>query len=327
MSWFPVFKQQIEHDEFKKLSPVQKLYYWFLASEFNRRGEFYKDDAWFAAALGLKSINTIERARRKFKKMGFIDFTSGGWTKGQRPYATTYHNIKWARPTGKGEGLQYVEQHRYAFNALLNRIRSGNLTHADVTVYVYLNYVFKLFNGYIRKSDFQKLVYSISQPMNNLKNLYNNFSFANGSLLFEYKDHYHSIEITKWSYFADPAEDENNRKLEEEYYQEIDNRKTELRKEKSKKEIQNAGKRGKLIYPEQLPLVFKAAYEEMYQTTCVLDGNKKDELIELGKKHTPGEIGEALLNYFTAENVPNPTGAKTKTLARFLRVYKQLLPK
>lgn len=333
LSFFPVFVDQVEKNpDFKSLSSVQKLYYWLLASEFNAYGEFYRADDWFAAALGLKSVDTIRKARVKFGQMGWIKYTSGRRTKRNQNLATTYHDVKWAVPTQEGQGFQYSKMQRYAFEALLQRIRDKIFTHDDLVVYVYLNHWHALHGetpigkrslcNMIGNMSTQKLMQCIWRLSDT-----DRFSFANENTpLFDFVNLYQSISITKLRTFVEPAEDEDMLQLAKEYHKDIEKRMRQLREKRNQKELEKAEKQGKVIAPEQLPDVFRRLYIAKYgKHPSTPYPSHEQELIALGERYGPQTVANALHDYFNADVVPNPTNAKYRTLARFLHVYEYFI--
>jgi len=223
ISFFPLHKITIEDcEEFRKLTPAEKLCYWLLISEFNRRGEFYKSDLEIAVTLDLSEAK-IRSARRKLGKLEFIKYRSGSIT-GGRKLATTYEYVKWATPV---EGYFFAQIQRYSFEAMLSYLRKGNFTHADVVVYVYLAYLFWKNRGakedqsfFVTKAKLQELT-NIPNIQQKIKNLYDKFLFGNGMHLFEYSDKYHKLAFSKWASFADPSENENSQRNAEAYINDI----------------------------------------------------------------------------------------------------------
>lgn len=322
MSWFPVHTEQIENPAFHKLTPTQKLYMWFIISEFNLRGQFYMSDLQVAITIGAKE-ETIRKARPKLQDFGFIETKPGFRGADGRGVATTYLAVPWARTPKKGEGKQYKPQHRYTFESLLERIRYNIFSIQDVVVYVYLNY-FRQFHEkndgdgfYISKSQLKELT-NIQQADKCIRNLYNNFTYRGGSHLFEFKDRYHGFHIEQW------AETEVDGERAHQRLQEIRTKAKQVRTEKRKKEIERANKRGELIDPVQLPDMFKGLYKQRYGKNPAVYGEQEERLIELGEEYGVELIGNSLHQYMTADVVPNPTNAKYRTLGRFLRIHEQI---
>jgi hypothetical protein len=137
MGWFPVFANFIEGQEFKRLTCSEKLYFWYLASNFNLRGEFYQSDLEIAVTLGT-SEKTIRRGRAKLTKMGLIKVKPGQLKK-NRPFATLYMAVRYAK---MGKGGHFAQVYRFTFLAMLHRLRKFKLQIEDVVVYVCLTYWF-----------------------------------------------------------------------------------------------------------------------------------------------------------------------------------------
>lgn len=241
-SWFPVYTDQLNNPDFAKLSSTAKLYCWLVSSEYNMHGEFYRSDAWFAAALGC-SIETIRKIRPKLAKLGWIQFISGKQIPGKQNLATQYKLVKWAT-VSEEQGGQFAQMHRFAFNAMLSRIRKQTFTHDDVMIYVYLNYwewVHAFQNEqskdfFISKRDLRQLTgVQVELAMRSIRNLYDQFSFNGGNSLFEFTDEYHKVKVTPLARFADPSEDEKSRDIAERYYYEIEERAKQISQEDSEK--------------------------------------------------------------------------------------------
>ncbi|MGQ9824185.1 MAG: hypothetical protein ACUVSK_04195 [Desulfotomaculales bacterium] len=113
--------------------------------------------------------------------------------------------------------------------------------------------------------------------------LYKNFTFAGGAHLFEYKDQYHRLLFTKWNFFSDPSEDENNQALAERYREEVKKTVEELKKKQLGR-----------IDPEDLP----AFYEKTHGGGYRLGYRQKAELINLGKQHGAEKIRDKILAFF-----------------------------
>lgn len=74
--WFPIFNRQLDDAGFKALTPAEKVMYWYLASEFNSLGQFYRADVDLAAAVKL-SVAKVRQARRKFQRLGWLAVVPG----------------------------------------------------------------------------------------------------------------------------------------------------------------------------------------------------------------------------------------------------------
>jgi hypothetical protein len=106
--------------------------------------------------------------------------------------------------------------HRFAFEAMLAKVRHREFTHADVAIYIYLAYLFWKNRGkdegrfYITKNYLRELTDIPNAPAR-VERLYQIFTFTGGKHLFEYLDLYHKLFFTEWNTFADPSEDEINK--------------------------------------------------------------------------------------------------------------------
>lgn len=320
MSWFPIHVEQIEHPSFHSLTPTQKLYMWFIISEFNLRGQFYLSDLQAAVTIGAKE-ETIRKARPILQNLGFIETRPGFKGADGRGVATSYLAVPWARTPKKGEGKQFKKQDRYTFETLLEQVRNDQFSISDVVVYVYLNYI-RQFNQkddafYISKSELKELT-NIQKADECIRNLYNNFTYSGGEHLFEFEDRYHGFRIEEWAQAKVDGERAYQR------LQEIRTKVEQIRQAQRGREIERANERGELIDPVQLPDMFKELYKQRYGKKPALDWGQEERLIELGKKHGVKGVGNRLRQYMTADVVPNPTNAKHRTLGRFLRIYEEL---
>lgn len=217
-SWFPLPRSLMEDPLFIMLTPAEKLYAWLLLSEWNERGgSFYKADVEFAVALGL-STDKVRRARRLLTERFWIK-TSPGFQGRGRNLATTYLAVDFGQIR---EGEFFCPLHRYAFHALLARVRCHEFTHADVVTYVCLAYLRHRYCQLDRNAFFVtkrelRDISGLPSALACLTRLYTTFQFTGAHHLFEYRDEYHRIWVEKWSTFADPSEDETNAKLAESY--------------------------------------------------------------------------------------------------------------
>lgn len=133
MSGFPLTKGLMEDCiDFRTLPPSEKVYFWYLLSEFTLRRQFYKSDLEFAETLNLSEIK-VRQARRKAMKLGWVKVRPGFISRGKN-VATTYMDVTKGLP-GKEE--YYAEMPRYTYEFLLGGLRYGKLNNADLVVYVY----------------------------------------------------------------------------------------------------------------------------------------------------------------------------------------------
>jgi hypothetical protein len=153
--WFPIFDEALFDPGFMSLTATEKVFYWYLASEFNESmsKRFFRADAEFAVALRLSEVK-VRQARRKFERLGLITITPGTRTN-RGNLATVYHSVKWSRASeynresrdslfkrysdaGRVPGLPFSKFHRHTYNVLVSKIRSGQIHHRDLVVYVIL---------------------------------------------------------------------------------------------------------------------------------------------------------------------------------------------
>lgn len=246
LAWFPLYSDLVESQEFKDLTPIEKLYTLLLISTYNQRGgQFYKSDTEVAVTLSC-SDKTIRRARKRLVAMGLITCVPGWRDKRGKGMATKYSTVKWSQTSESG--MWYAQFNRHCFNMMLNGMRRLNWRAVDVVVYSCLAYwqfrtraryrdrgVF-----YITKMELRSLS-GVDDIKASLQRLYDNFQYSCGARLFEYMG-YQKITVSKWSTPTSPDEDENASKQAVRWYEEIqagvDNRKaTEDRKAQKRKKL------------------------------------------------------------------------------------------
>jgi hypothetical protein len=216
MPWNPIFRSQLEDEQFKILTPIDKIFYWYLASEFNLWGELVCSDLKASQALSV-SLPKIRATRRKFQKNGWIDVQSG-FIKGERKFATKYRKVEWSIPS-KRLKKQFVKMDRQVFESLLDLIRRKILTHADVVVLICLHYWKNLLNGwgvqgnrgaeefFITKKKLRELT-GIRDCAKIVAGLYEKAIFAGGIHLFQYVDNHSTFNFTEW--LVKPGGQEDN---------------------------------------------------------------------------------------------------------------------
>lgn len=344
MSWFPLFRDMMEGEGFKALTPTGKLYTWFLISEYNLRGgEFYKSDLEVAETLGT-SEKTVRRTRKALCDLGWLRYIPGRRNKAGQGLATRYLDVKWAF-CGEDEGdqqqekYQFSQMHRYAYEAMLACVRRKTFEPGDVVVYVYLDYWRQIKGGkdvfFITKRKLSDLT-GLKDVSQRVKRLYERFQFSSGDHLFNYTG-YQTLTFTNWATFADPdtVNGQGNRKLAEERRQEIKER--VARKKRARAEKERLRKVEKLLKShiakkgaEGLPDVFYALYCDKYGEIWADRGVKESDmgiLADYGRKYGTDRVLQAILLYFNAEHVPNKTGAATRTLGNFLAIIDDLMEK
>ncbi|MED1489164.1 hypothetical protein [Bacillus smithii] len=327
--WFSVPEDMLLDEDFIKSKPSEKLYYFALLHylnlyEISYDGRFFKRDMDFAAALSY-SEDSIRDARRKFKKLGWIDFASGFRTKHGQNVATTYHYVKWKEIPKINEGKRFVKFPHYDFEMMLEQLYHKCISHQDMVVYCYI-VCWEQLNGmigrpfYFPKKELRKYT-NIIKAVDCVKNLASVPVFGEKAVL-DCKDDYHRLFITLRR-AADPYEDENNREMFNLYLERRGNRARELLKAKRDKEIQKAKEKGLIMDPSQLLELFETLYKETHGKNAQIFAGQEEELIELGNKYGVESMAFAIREYFYRDDkeIPNPTNTKYKNLTRFLRVY------
>ncbi len=223
-SFFPLRKSLVENENFKKMPPAHKLYFLLLISEYNLRGRFYQSDMEFAVTINT-SQETIRRARRNLKKLGWLSFRPGFLENGKRPVATTYYNVAFSK-VEKGEFFAPI--HRYSFQALLYHLRICFLYRKEVLLFCYLCYFREKYQGeeedfFISKKELRELTGMPGAPDVLLRFSQLAF-FSDDAPICDTEDYYHKIKIVEYNEFADPEEDEFTRKRANFFREDIQNR-------------------------------------------------------------------------------------------------------
>jgi len=227
MSWFPLPRSLMESEQFKTISPIQKVYLWLLMGEFNRRGgTFYKSDLEIAVTLHV-SEKSIRRARKVLSRLGWIKVKPGFLNgRGQR-LATTYLDVTWSRTSELKKGEFFAQMHYHTFHMMLNCLRIGTFKPVDLVVYVFLTYWrWKCQNRwhdenkfYITKSELRRLTNVWDAPKK-VETLHENLQFSSGKHLFEFGG-YDRLMITDWATAADPEEHAGSRRNAEQWIEDI----------------------------------------------------------------------------------------------------------
>ncbi|MCL5734409.1 MAG: hypothetical protein M1274_02285 [Actinobacteria bacterium] len=210
----------VEDDRFRACTTRERVFLLFILSEFALHGPFYSSDLMMAVTLGI-SVTKIREARRLFERQDWITVRTG-FRVGGRNLATNYLGA----PCSQIEpGALAAPVHRFAFEVLLDRVRQGQLLHADLLVYCILDYV-RLVGIGEEELSFERDIFEISKErlhtltalpgdLRSVRRLCRNFRFDDGSRLFVYKDHPDRLIITDWQEFADPSHCEEARQERE----------------------------------------------------------------------------------------------------------------
>jgi hypothetical protein len=323
MSWFPLSEQLMEASpEFQALTPADKIYLFFMISEFNlRRTQFYKSDLEVAVTLGVNE-KTIRRARKKLIELGWMKAKPGTRTGRGQCLATTYLWLKWAAVP---QNNFFAQLPRHTFNVMLDRLMESRLQAGDVVVYVCLFYWFWRNRGknedrdrfFITKKKLQSLT-NLKAASTRITRIYEAIVFSNGKHLFEYQDDYHRVVVKDWTWCADPSENEPNRRNEERHLNKIKDLVTQEKQNKQLKIQEKMVKQPKKTDPCSLSLLtfFYELYMKRHGRMPNHRGDKR--LRKLEQIYDRGAIHQAINWYFTADTVPNGSGARTRTLGNFI---------
>jgi hypothetical protein len=321
--WFPLSIGFMDDPEFRLLSPTEKPYFWHLVSEFNLRGEFYQSDLEIAVTLAT-SEKTIRRGRSKLIEMGLIKAIPGTITSRNQSLATRYPFIRYAKFDEEGF---FAQMPRYTFNTMLHYLRKGRLQSGDVVVYVCLFYWFWRNRGehlnrdrfFITKQGLQSLTNLKDAPTSVLR-IYEAIVFSSGNHLFNYQDKHHRFIFRDWKWFADPDKDEQNRGIAEIYIEEI---KELVAREKQNRQLKiqqtanmNLKNNSDNFLTQRVMNVFEHRYVSKYHKWPNQRGYEK--LKDLIQTFGGDIIERAIYYYFVAAEVPNGSGAKTRTLGNFI---------
>jgi hypothetical protein len=331
MSWFPIFQELLEDQEFRTLTPTDKLYFWHLASNFNLRGEFYQSDLEISMILRTTE-KTIRRARAKLIEMRLIEVKPGTHTKRNQFLATRYLRISFANILDE-ENKYFAQVHRFTFETMLKRLRSSQLMHRDVVVYIYLYYWYWRNRGnredhqfYITKKHLESLT-GLQDGPKRVSRIYEGFEFSNGGHLFEYKEEYHRFIIKNWSTCADPDQNELSLRISEISRKEIKELVTCAKKDKQLRAQQKTMKNYPPIGMPQGDLFdyFQECYKRKYGRLCHYNWKIRAKFNEVEGDYGRGSIFNAINLYFSAEKVPNSSGALTRTMKNFIEHISEIL--
>lgn len=217
---FPLSASIVEQNHFRASTPRERIFLLFILSEFARCGPFYSSDLEMAVTLST-SVTKIRQARRLFQGQGWITVRTG-FQVGGRNLATRYLDVPCSRLEA---GALVAPIHRFAFEVLLDRVRQRQLLHADLLVYIVLDYVrlagigeeelpFERDHFEISKQRLQALT-SLPGYLRSVRRLCRNFHFDDHSTLFAFEDRGDRLAVTDWQEFADPAISEEAREERE----------------------------------------------------------------------------------------------------------------
>lgn len=286
---------------------------------FNKFGEFYRQDAIFAAALNCK-INTIAIARREFAKLEWIGFVPGRMDRHGRGVSTVYKAVKWSTTPKKGEGKQFVPFQRYALEILLRY----EMSYESIVVYVALSYFRYLKeveddNGnyfFITKKKLKELTGIDSQGKIEkcLAELYQKFQYDDGDHLFEYKDQYHKYKFTDWGLPSDPEDDENSRNNQNNFWDKVSHKAKNLEGKKRENELKR-----QLSKQHDMIDYFEDKYKSYYGTEP--KPFDYDVVAFLSKSKDIGKpVMKLAINQYFNPDVWDVPPSQRRTLKRFLEM-------
>jgi len=210
---------------------------------------------------------------------------------------------------------------RHTLNAMLDSLRKSRLQAGDVVVYICL------FTGsgaiganneernrfYITKNGLQSLT-NLKDASTRIPRIYEAIIFSDVDHLFKYQEEYHRMIFRDWTWCADPDDNEQNRKNEERYKQEI---KYLVAQKKRDRQMKVEQKPVIIHQPRNDPapiLSLKAVFEELYKNKygrlSHCNYKRTERLRELEQIFGRGLLLSAINYYFIADDVPNGTGAK-----------------
>ncbi len=303
-SWFPIAQSQMESEAFQALTQTEKLYFWYVLSEFNLSGgEFFKADIWFASVLKLSEIK-IRVARRKLANLGFIEATPGK-IKGRLKVSTTYKAVMWSRVP---EDERFMQMNRPTFERLVDYIRFGKFSHDDIVCFVYASYLVWAKGGTyaeVTKREFLSFT-GIGNSIKCLESLYDKFKFDSGAALFDLTVGYRTLRIENIRSVAFTQERWEWR------IQEIDKLVKSMRDQEGAKTKAKARQEGD-VYAEDLLPLFKELYIKHYGKSPTIGKNQYEQkLAALGE---PLRVARAINNFFECDL---PEGLKNRSIFNFI---------
>jgi hypothetical protein len=210
MGWFPLCRALMEDNQaFREiLTHSEKLYFLWLISEFNRRGQFYKSDReMFTQWCNWLKPRTITRARGKLIDLGWIHVTHGTITNDNR-LATEYNMVKWAvtKHINQDSDGPYATINREAFNSIC----SAQIRPADIIVIVYLLYYKGRYSNndsfHIHKAELSRLA-NVSKAHNRVERIRQELDTlllsGRGAPMFSVENHHHELHFAGWRDFIE----------------------------------------------------------------------------------------------------------------------------
>jgi len=241
-SWFPLHQDMVESADFVGLSATKKLCWLTLLDRFNEHGPFYLSDLELGITAGC-SLFAARQARRRFEKLKWITTKHGFKAPGrQGGVATRYESVQWATTGTGADGAanRFAPMHRHAFRVLLSYVRGKWFSPKDVVVYIALVFWRHTHDNddqddfFITKRELREFT-GLADAPERVRTLHDRFKFSTGDHLFEFRDGYQRLTISKWATFADPSDDETNRKRAEALAQDIRDGVRQARKPKGRK--------------------------------------------------------------------------------------------
>lgn len=193
-TWFPLRSDMMDGEEWAALTVAERALFLTMLRDANQRGgSWYKADMEYAVEVKL-SEDKVRRARCKFQALGIVDVVPGFRSRG-RAVATTYKAVKWSRVPKKGEKAFFAHMGRFFWEVLLERIRDGRFSHADIVVMAGLTYLHarrprrlkdESLVANIAKSEIRRVA-GLENVQEHIENLYNGFTYSGGDHLFAYR--------------------------------------------------------------------------------------------------------------------------------------------
>lgn len=238
-NWFPLTASRMENVTYQKLTATERLYLEYIISEYSRRGAFYQSDLEIAVTLGM-SVDKVRQARRKVgtepesvrllaQRRRGVECPGGygwivyehGWQHGGRSLATQYLSVPIAE---RKKGDWFASIPRYTFEALLERVPTKQLTHADVVVWLVLAYKFWRCRGNVEDHPFfitKKELVRLSGVVSAAASVQRLYKVNGDAHLFLFSDLYQRLTFEHWVPFANPDDDKRNAELQREARQQV----------------------------------------------------------------------------------------------------------
>jgi hypothetical protein len=216
-TWFPLRTDMMEGEEWAALTVAEKALFLTMNRDDNQKPPgWYKADMEFAVEVKLSEIK-VRKARRKFQTLGIVDVVPGFRSRG-KTVATTYKAVKWSKAPTKPEKVFFAHMGRYFWEVLLECVRDGRFSHADIVTMAGLTYLHarrprrlkdESLVANIAKSE-RRRVAGLENVQEHIENLYNGFKYSGGAHLFDYRITHTHVRLSDLNF----CDEDNNADLD-----------------------------------------------------------------------------------------------------------------